>query len=111
MTLLALWQRLTGAEARALRHQRDAYAEQAGIERRRADAAERERDAAVALLRALLAGEALSWARAADFVGDRPLSAPTPLEVATHLLRALVRDRDEAALAEAAEWLRRESPR
>lgn len=42
MTLLALWQRLTGAEARAIRHQRDAYAEQADVERQRADAAERE---------------------------------------------------------------------
>lgn len=41
MTLLAFWQRLTGTEARALRRQRDAYAEQAGVERQRADAAER----------------------------------------------------------------------
>lgn len=96
MTLLAFWQRLTGAEARALRRQRDAYAEQAGIERQRADAAEREladmparlrrswaawdarnrlyqqarrdRDAATALLRAVMRGEPGAAARAANYV-------------------------------------------
>ena len=93
MTLLALWQRLTGAEARALRHQRDAYAEQADVERQARLAAERDfavrierlqaawhgrdalyqgarydRDKATALLRSLMRGEPGAAARAANYV-------------------------------------------
>ncbi len=93
MTLRALFQRLTGREAASLRHQRDAYAEQAGMERQARLAAERDfavrierlqaawhgrdalyqgarydRDKATALLRALMRGEPGAAARAANYV-------------------------------------------
>lgn len=147
MTLRALFQRLTGREAAALRHQRDAYAEQAGVERRRADTAtallrdDKSKEAEIRDMSARLAHanklyravevalmdldngwlSAINEAALRDAI-DPEQAAATLAEVpalrraemerdkATHLLRALVRDRDEAALAEAAEWLRRRGP-
>lgn len=92
MTLLALWQRLTGAEAAALRHQRDAYAEQAGIERRRADAAERRLADVPARVRRTHAAMDARAAREALYQ-----QACCDRDKATALLRSLMRGEPGAA--------------
>ncbi len=73
MTLLALWQRITGREAAALRHQRDAYADQAGKERQRADTAEQAmRDVVRLGTRDTLGLQQAIW-RAKGYLEGRPV--------------------------------------